>query len=311
MVDPRHFRAFSTHPDVRIVVDSCSDITVDIARRLGVDVIEFPFVVNGADCLDDQFETVSATDFYAGMRAGNRVLTSAIPTGRFVEIFEECAADGVPTMYLSLTAGLSSSVHDAQQAASMVRAEHPGFDLRVIDNCQPALSALMLAERACRHRDEGRDIEWLSSWVDSAKRRLHGYFTLDSLRWLAAGGRIPKAAASLGSVLDMKVNLTYDLDGALTMCGMSRGRKKSLKSLVSSLTEYYDGSPDTPIAICDAGCPDDADTLESMVRDALGEACPDILRLPLDPTIGAHVGPGMVAVSFWGVDRTDLKRGKR
>lgn len=311
MVDPRSFRTFSNHPSCRIIVDSCSDITAGIAAELGVDVVEFPFVVNGRDCLDDQFESVSAEQFYDGMRSGDRVLTSAIPTGRFVEIFEQCADDGVPTIYLSFTAGLSSSVYDAQQAASMVVQQHPGFELAVVDNCLPALTALLLAQQACRHRDAGKDVRWIAEWARWAKRRIHGHFTIDDLHWLSNGGRIPAAAASIGSLLDMKVNLTYDLDGALTLTGMSRGRKKSIKNILAQFKENYDYGSQMPIAICDAGCPSDADELERQVRAAVGQPCPEIYRVPLDPTIGAHVGPGMVALAFWGVDRVGTRRGKR
>lgn len=312
-VDARYFRTFSTHPTCRVVLDSCSDITVDMAREMGVDIIQFPFVMGDGDHCDDQFESMSPEEFYGRMRGGERVLTSAIPTGRFVDIFEQCALDGIPTLYLSFTAGLSSSVHDAEQAASMVREAHPDFDIVVLDNCLPSLTVTLLASEVCRRRDQGVPMRELASWAAAARSRIHGYFTLESLKWLAAGGRIPKAAASLSSVLDVKANLTYDLDGALTLTGVSRGRKKALKNIVSQLRENYTGDTEHFMGIVDAGCPEDGDTLEALVRAELGDACPPIMRMTLDPTIGAHVGPGMVALAFWGVDRAQIgsRRGKR
>lgn len=307
-----HFKSFSTHTGCRIVIDSCSDVTLDMARRMGVDLIEFPFVMEDGDHLDDQYTSMTPEQFYGRMRAGERVLTSAIPCGQFIEIFERCAQAGVPTLYLSFTAGLSRSVFDAQQAASMVLANHPDFDLLVIDNCLPALTATLMAFEACRLRDEGVPMRRIASWCSENKSRVHGYFTLDSLDWLVAGGRVPKAAASLSAVLDMKANLTYDLDGALTLTGVSRGRKKALKNIVKELHDNYDNPAGLPVGIVDAGCPEDGDALEQLVRAELGDACPPVLRMPLDPTIGAHVGPGMVALAFWGTDRTaSAKRGKR
>ena len=310
VVSEGRFKRFSTHPSCRIVIDSCTDVTPEIARRLGVDVIEFPFVMEDGDHLDDQFVSMSCEEFYARMRAGERVLTSAIPVGVFMDIFESCALDAVPTLYLSFTAGLSRSVFDAAQAAQDVCAANPGFQLLVVDNCNPSLSGLMIAIEACRLRDGGRSVEEIAQWVRENRSRLHGYFTLDSLDRLAAGGRIPKAASTLSNILDMKANLTYDLDGALTLTGVSRGRKKAMKTLVKALKSCYVQS-DRPLAVVDADCAQDADRLEEMVREELAPHEVEIIRLRLDPTIGAHVGPGMVALAFWGTDRSGSDRGKR
>ncbi len=307
----QRFKTFSTHPSCRIIIDSCSDVDLDMVRALGVDLIEFPFVMGDGDHLDDQFTSMTPQEFYGRMARGERVLTSAIPTGLFVEVFRSCAEAGIPTLYLSFTAGLSSSVHDAQQAASMVLGEHPGFELAVIDNCLPAFPAALMAEKACALRDADMPMAQVASWCRDNAPRVHGYFTLGTLDWLVAGGRVPKAAASVTAVLGMKANLTYDLDGALTLTGVSRGRKKALKNLVEELRDNYDNPEGRFIGIVHADCPDDAEAVAGMVRAELGDSCPEIKICPLDPTIGAHVGPGMIALAFWGKDRTGSKRGKR
>ena len=311
-----HFQAFSTHPTCRIIIDSCSDVGLDLARRLGVDVIEFPFVIGGEEHWDDLWQSMSPTTFYGRMRDGERASTSAIPTGVFAEIFEQCARDGIPTLYLSFTAGLSSSVHDAETAAAQVRCAYPSFELSVLDNRAPSLTALLLAEQAVKMRDEGVPMADIADWADEACNRIHGYFTLESLTWLAAGGRIPKAAASVSSLFNVKPNLTYDLDGSLTLMSVSRGRKKALKAVVDQLRAHWGGDAALPLGIVDADCKADGDALEEQVKAYFAEqgiACPDIIRFELDPTIGAHVGPGMVALAFWGTDRRELtgKRGKR
>lgn len=308
----KHFKTFSTDPACRIIIDSCSDADAEEVRRLGVDLIEFPFVMADGEHIDDQFESMSPEDFYGRMSAGERVLTSAIPTGQFAEIFRWCAEREVPTLYLSFTAGLSSSVHDAQQAASMVLAEHPGFQLIVLDNRLPSMSAALLAEAACAMRDQGVPMARIADWCRASTPRVHGYFTLGSLDWLVAGGRVPKAAASLSAVLGMKANLTYDLDGALTLTGVSRGRKKAVRNLADKLRENYENPEGRPVGIVHANCPEDAEALACLVRQELGPSCPDVRIAPLDPTIGAHVGPGMIAIVFWGRDRSgDSDRGKR
>lgn len=304
----QHFKTFSTHPTCRIIVDSTSAVTDDLARELGVDVVEFPFVMADGQHWDDQFVSVPAPQFYGRMRAGERVLTSAIPTGHFVEMFRACAQDGIPTVYFSLTGGLSSSVNDARQAVALVRDEHPDFQIEVVDSCAPSLTAALLAEGACRRRDEGMAMREVAAWAEAAKHRVHGYFTLESLDWLVAGGRVPKAAASLSAVLGMKADLSYDTDGSLSLTGVSRGRKKALRGLVKKLEEFYRNDEGLMVGIVDADDALAAQAVEDMVRESLGQACPRIQRFTLDPTIGAHVGPGMVALAFWGTDRAASKR---
>ena len=311
-----HFLAFSTHPTCRIIIDSCSDAGLELARRLGVDIIEFPYVIGGEEHWDDLWQSTTPEQFYGRMRAGEHASTSAIPTGVFVEIFEQCAREGIPTLYLSFTAGLSSSVHDAEAAAAQVRCAHPAFELSVLDNRAPSLTALLLAEQAVKMRDAGVSMGDIADWADEACNRIHGYFTLESLKWLAAGGRIPKAAASVSSLFNVKPNLTYDLDGSLTLMSVSRGRKKALRAVVDQLDANWGGDVTRPLGIVDADCKADGDALEEQVKAFFAErgvACPEIIRFELDPTIGAHVGPGMVALAFWGTDRRELtgKRGKR
>ena len=158
---------------------------------------------------------------------------------------------------------------------------------------------------AVRQRAAGLDARQLADWANEAKTYVHGYFTLDGLESLAAGGRIPPAAASLSSKLDIKPELSFDLAGSLSLIGVNRGRKKALKSLVKSFKENYELDPALPLAIVSSDAEKDADWLEAAVRKEPG--CEDltILRGSVGPTIGAHVGPGMVAIIFWGKCRAD------
>lgn len=302
----RAFRAHSTSPAVRIVVDSCCSLDAGQLRDLGLDCVEFPFVLDGEERRDDQWESMSAHEFNEAMRRGARPSTSAIPTGEFAELFGLFAQEGVPTVYLSLTGELSSSVRDAQEAREQVLRAHPDFPLEVVDSRMPSLTAGMVAMELCRLRDAGAGFEQVVEAARTLPDHVHGYFTLDSLKWLASGGRIPKSAASASALLDVKASLGYALDGALTLTGVSRGRKKALKRLVAKFEENYRPGSAMCIGIADADCPQDAAQLEDMVRASLaarGQEVPPICHWSVDPTIGSHVGPGMLALAFWGRDR--------
>ena len=289
----------------RIVVDTCADLTPEIAATLDVDILGFPYMLDGVEHTDDIWTSITPAQFYDQIRSGVRASTSAISLGRYLEFFTQCAEEGTPTVYLCFTSALSSSYDFACQAADQVRAEHPDFELYVVDNALPCACGELLALEAVRQRSAGLTAAQLAEWADQAKTCVHGYFTLDSLESLAAGGRIPPAAAQLSSKLDIKPSLSFDLAGSLTLTGVNRGRKKALKSLIKAFKENYVHDPTLPITIVSADAEKDADWVEAAVRKEDGCSDVTIIRGAVGPTIGAHVGPGMVALIFWGRDRAE------
>ena len=298
--------ATAGHADrCRIVIDTCADLTPEIAATLDVDILGFPYILDGVEHTDDIWSSITPKEFYDQLRSGVKASTSAVSLGRYLEFFTQCAEEGTPTVYLCFTSALSSSYNSACQAADAVRADHPGFELYVVDNALPCSCGELLAMEAVRQRAAGLSAKELADWANEAKTYIHGYFTLDSLDALAAGGRIPPAAAQLSSKLDIKPELSFDLSGSLTLVGVNRGRKKALKSLIKSFRDNYVADPSMPLAIVSADAEKDADWLEATVRKEPGCADVTILRGSVGPTIGAHVGPGMVALIFWGNNRAD------
>ncbi len=289
----------------RIVIDTCAALTPEVAATLDVDILGFPYILDGEEFTDDIWTSITPKEFYDKLRAGSKASTSAVSLGTYLEFFEKCAQEGTPTVYLCFTSALSSSYNSACQAADQVRAAHPDFELYVVDNALPCSCGMLLALEAVRQRSAGLNAKQLADWANEAKTYVHGYFTLENLDSLAAGGRIPPAAASLSAKLDIKPELSFDLTGALSLIGVNRGRKKALKSLMKSFKENYASDPSLPMVIVSSDAEKDADWLEGAVRKEPG--CEDltILRGSVGPTIGAHVGPGMVAIIFWGQSRTE------
>lgn len=289
----------------RIGVDTTCDFNPEIAATLDVDIIGFPYILDGVPHDDDLWQSMTPQGFYDLMREGHKTSTSATSVGRYLEYFESCAEEGTPTVFLAFTSALSSAYNNACTAADQVRAEHPGFELYVVDNCLPSAAGELLALEAVRQRDAGLTAQELVTWAEEAKSYVHGYFTLDSLHFLAAGGRIPPAAAQLSSKLDIKAMLSFDLTGSLTLTGVARGRKKALKNLLKSFRDNYDVSSGLPVSIISADSEKDASWLEAAVRKEPGCEGLNIIRGAVGPTIGAHVGPGMVAILFWGRNRAE------
>ena len=170
-------RAFKAHRDVHIIVDTCADFASKVAERLGVEVIGFPYIMDGVEHTDDIWKSISYEDYYAKLREGSHVTTAAVSPGFYYEVFERAAKRGTPTIYLGFTGGLSSSIHAAEQARDMIADDYPSFELYVIDNLCPSACAELLAVEAVRLAGNGATASELYRWASEARYYLQGYFT--------------------------------------------------------------------------------------------------------------------------------------
>lgn len=302
-------KAYHRESNVRIIVDSCADFAPEVAEALGVEVVSFSYVMGGEEHADDLWRSMTPQEFYGRMREGEYATTSAVTPGHYLEVFERAAEEGTPTVYLAFTRGLSSSVDAARQAADMVRQDHPDFEIYVVDNLCPSAAAELLAIEAVHQAVSGLTAAELVAWAEEARYYIQGYFTLESFDALARGGRIPPAAAQVGGKLDIKPELSYDLNGALTLRGMCRGRKKALRAIIADFKANYLGSEGgdahLPIGIVSSDADKDARWLADQIRKEPGCSDVPIIHSSVSPVVGAHVGPGMVAVVFWGKDRRE------
>lgn len=288
----------------RLILDSCCDLPRHILDEAGVDLFQFPYQMNDGEHLDDMWTTMQAKDFYDRLRTGEVSGTAQIPVPTLMETFERAAAEGTPTVYLAFTSGLSGTFETAQRIASTVCEQNPGFELYVVDTKLASIAEGLLVYEAIRQRDRGLSAQQLAAWAEEARWFVNAQFTLDGLEHLRRGGRIPDMAAIAGSKLDIKPMLSFDMDGSLAFSGVARGRKKSLKALA----KYYDdrrseGGSDRTVLVASA----DDEGAAKWVADHLDrkDTALPVIQCSIGPVIGSHVGPGMVAIVFWGPDRRE------
>lgn len=289
----------------RLILDSCCDLPVETLNTSNVEYLKFPFIMNDGEHLDDMWTSMEAKEFYDRMRKGEVSGTSQIPVPELVEMFEACAKDGTPTVYLAFSSGLSGTFGTVLQVAERIREDYPDFELYAVDTKLASIAEGLLAYEAINQRNRGLSAKQLADWATEARWFVNCLFTVDDLEYLRRGGRIPAAAATIGSKLNIKPLLAFDLDGGLSMMGIARGRKKSLKSLVKQYDDdHADGrGPNSTVLVASADCEGDAKWVEEHLDRPEG-ALPAI-KCSIGPVIGSHVGPGMVAVSFWGPDRRE------
>lgn len=289
----------------RLVLDSCCGLPVEILENAKVDYLKFPFNMNDGEHFDDMWKSMSSKEFYDRMRKGEVSGTAQIPIPELMERFEAFAKDGTPTVYLGFSSALSGTFGTAEQVIEDVKAQHPDFEIYAIDTKLASIAEGLLAYEAINQHKRGLTAKQLAEWAKEARWFVNCLFTVDDLEYLRRGGRIPAAAATIGAKLNIKPLLSFDLDGALALTGVARGRKKSLKALVKQYDENHAENHGSNGTVLTGSA--DADGDARWVEEHLDrpEGAIPAIRCQIGPVIGSHVGPGMVAVSFWGPDRRE------
>jgi len=290
-----------TAQDYLLATDSCCDLTRAIVDELSVEVLEFPFTLDGVQHYDDLGVSMPAQRFYESMRAGSAPTTAQVPMSSYLSTFSAAAESGRPLIFLSFSSALSGTYDTALLARQLVIDQFPAADIRVIDSRSASINQGLLVLEAARRRRDGTGFEDLVEWIDGNVQRVNGFFTIDTLEPLRRGGRVSDFAAMAGSVLDVKPLMRVSSTGELVVDRPVRGRKKSLRALVDAFERRADDPLGDTVMIAHGDAPEDADTLERLLRERTGIG--EVLRLEVGPVIGSHTGPGMLALVFWGTDR--------
>lgn len=285
----------------RIFTDATSDLPAKFAQDWNVTVLPMGFTMEEKEYLyipgksDMPIET-----FFANMRAGVGVTTAQINTFTFVEAFEPVLQAGEDVLYIGFSSKLSGTVQSAQTTAEELAAKYPNRKVIVIDSLCASLGEGLLVYYAAR-KQASLGIEDLAAWVESNKLRFAHWFTVDDLVYLKRGGRISGATAAIATILSIKPVMHVDNEGYLVAAEKVQGRKKSLRELVDRMEKSVDQAATDTVFIghCDALA--DAEFVASLVH----EKFPNIL-LHIDTigtSIGAHSGPGTIALFFIGNER--------
>lgn len=296
-----------------IMCDSTCDFTAEQAAARGVTILPFHYVEAGKPggglCGDDDlFQSRSAHEFYDAIRHGATPMTSQPSQLEYEEAFQAAYESGVPTVMFCISSGLSGGYNGAVMALDRLKEAHPGEEVRiyVVDTLVASTALTLLLNEACNKRDAGMNAEQLVIWAEEARFRMRTLFMVDNLDALHRGGRLPKGVAVLGDALDVKALLHFNLDGALGIRAVARGRKKGLRKLVDYYAKNVQlGDEANVCGVGDADVAEDGFNVAAELRrldDGL-----EVLRPTIGPTIGSHVGPGMVSIVFWGRDRRNDK----
>jgi DegV family protein with EDD domain len=240
--------------------------------------------------------------FFDLEREGHMPTTSLVTPDEFITVFDNVLSQGNDLLYIAFSSGLSGSCSNAKLVAEDLRQKYPERKLIVIDSLCASLGLGLLVDYAVKLRDAGKSIDETAKWVESNKLGLNHWFTVDSLNHLRRGGRVTGAAAFVGNLLHIKPVLNVDYEGHLIPREKEQGRKKAIKSLVDKMSEYVYKPEGQTVFISHGDDLEAAEKLAAMIKDRFPDIG-EIMISMLGAVIGAHSGPGTLALFFMGKTR--------
>lgn len=281
-----------------IITDSSCDLPASVAEAMGVQVIPLEVNMEGNIKLNNE---IDIKEFYAYLREKHGAKTSAVNMDRFIETFETYVADGKDLLYIGFSSGLSATYMAGKNACEELSEKYPDRKIIAVDSLCASLGQGLLVKYAVDKKNAGATIEEVAEYVESEKWHLAHWFTVDDLFFLKRGGRVSAATAVLGTVLQFKPVLHVDNEGHLINMSKVRGRNASIKALFEKMKETALSLEGQTIYISHGDCYEDAKALADMITAEYGIT--DILINEVGPVIGAHSGPGTLALFFLAKER--------
>ena len=242
-------------------------------------------------------------NFYDKMRAGSMTKTQQASIEDTEKVFREILKEGKDILHIAFSSGLSGTANAARLAAENMMEEFPERKIIVIDSLCASLGQGLLVDYALKLQQQGKTMEETAKWLEDHIQNICHLFTVEDLKYLQRGGRISKTTALVGTMIGIKPVLHVDPEGKLVSISKVRGRKQSIQALVNKMEENIGKYRDEkqPIFISHGDCIEDANYLAELVKERFGYD--EFLINDVGPTIGAHSGPGTLALFFMGETR--------
>ncbi len=283
-----------------IFTDSACDISPELLSEWGVRFAPLKFTVGQSEKLYSDNE-IPSKEFYDKMRDGAIAKTSALNASEFTSAFESVLKEGKDVFYLAFSSGLSTTYNSARIAAVELSAKYPDAKIITVDSLSASAGEGLFVKLVCDKKAEGLSIAELAKFAKETALNVCHWFTVDDLVYLKRGGRISAAAAFFGNALGIKPVLHVDDAGHLVNVSKVRGRKSSILAMAEKYGETALDKENGLVYISHADCVDDANLLASTLNSKYGVKVSLITNI--GTVIGAHSGPGTLALFFVGSKR--------
>ena len=283
-----------------IITDTACDIATDTLKDWGVAYLNLTYRFDGEN-RDYTGEETNIKDFYDKMRDGGVAKTAAINPDTFEKEFEKHLKNGYNILYLGFSSGLSTTYNSSRIAATELAEKYPEQKIITVDTLCASAGQGLLLYLVVKQKEAGATLEEAAAYAENLVSNLCHWFTVDDLVYLKRGGRVSPTTAFVGNVLGINPVLHVDNEGRLINMTKARGRKISLRTLADKFGEFANDKENGTIFISHADCKEDAEFLAKTIKENYGGTVE--LITDIGPVIGAHSGPGTVALFFVGKER--------
>ena len=286
---------------------STADLTEEHFRRRNISYICFHYELDGVQYMDDLGKTMPFDQFYAAMTNGADTRTSQINTEEFIAYFEPFLKEGKDILHLCLSSGITGVLNSAMIAKDMLSEEYPDRKIYILDSLAASSGYGLLMDRLADLRDEGMGIDELHEWAQANRLKLNHWFFSTDLTFYIKGGRVSKASGFIGGMLNICPLLNVDYQGRLIPRYKIRTKRKVIQTVVDKMEECIEEGQDYSgkCYISQSACYEDARAVADLIEKRFPNLDGRVLINSIGTTIGAHTGPGTVAVFFWGKERID------
>lgn len=286
------------------VISCCStaDVTEEYLKEKNIEHICFHYYLDDVAYTDDLFKSMSAKDFYQAMVDGAMTRTSQVNAEEFVQYFRHFLEEGKDVLHITLSGGLSGVINSAKIAAEELKEEFPDRRVVVFDSLTASAGYGLFMDKLASLRDEGYDFDRLVNWTNGHIQNQNTWFFTTDLTFFIRGGRVSKLSGWFGTALNICPLLNVNDEGKLCPRQKCRGKKMVKRAALEAIKARIDKGEDYDenIFITHSVCYDDAREMADMLEFAFPKMKEKIRIFDIGPTIGAHTGPGTVAIGFWG-----------
>lgn len=285
---------------IRIFTDTSANLPPEVIRQYGITVVPFGYTVDGEEFRAPADGGFDGETFYRAMDNGAEVKTSMINAFTYCDAFEKAALDGDDVLYIGMSSGISGAFMESLVAVNDLRERYPRLRIAAIDTRGASLGEGLQVIYAAKLIEQGFPFDEVYKKTQEVLDGVCQYFTVGDLDYLRRGGRLSRITSVVGNILNIKPILMGNDDGQIVLFHKVRGRKRSLDALADKYRELVNDL-EAPVGIAHAAAAEDAAYLEKKLR-AYGCAG-DVSTVWYEPVTGAHVGPGTVALFFYGIHR--------
>lgn len=289
---------------LKVFTDSDSDITLEIAKKYGCELISYPYEVHGELIYPYRdFEVFDDKKYFEMLRSGVLPTTSALNEAEFTSYFEPAFADGNDVLYIHYSRSMSASFDNMDNAVKVLLKKYPDRKFYEIDTKAMTLGSLAVTIEALEMLKAGKTVDEVVEWSKKEVPHFATYFFADDLKFFRKSGRVSGLAGIMGNLIGIKPIIYMDDNGVLTNIGKVKGTKNAIKVLfdyfdklkVDDFTKYtvYLGHGDSPELV---------QRLKEMIVEKYGDKI-NFFISPVNPTAGAHCGPDTIGITFHAIHR--------